>query len=38
MDGGLGFMAETIFGPAYIGGSWGDSGHRKIFFRLGRVF
>lgn len=38
MDGGAGFLVETIFGPAYIGGAWGDSGHRKIFFKLGRVF
>jgi NTE family protein len=38
MDGGVGILVETLFGPAYIGGSWGDSGHRKIFFKLGRVF
>jgi NTE family protein len=38
MDVGAGFVAETLFGPAYIGGSWGDSGHRKIFFKLGRIF
>jgi NTE family protein len=38
MDGGAGVLVETLFGPAYIGGSWGDSGHRKIFFKLGRVF
>jgi len=37
-DVGVGFLVETLFGPAYIGGAWGDSGHRKIFFKLGRVF
>jgi len=25
-------------GPFFIGGSVGDSGHRKWFFQLGRVF
>ena len=30
--------AETAVGPFFIGGSVGDSGHRKWFFQLGRVF
>ena len=38
MDVAAGMLVETLFGPVYIGGSWGDSGHRKIFFKLGRVF
>ncbi len=38
MDVAAGILVETLFGPAYIGGSWGDSGHRKIFFKLGRIF
>jgi NTE family protein len=38
MDVAGGVLVETLFGPAYIGGSWGASGHRKIFFKLGRVF
>jgi NTE family protein len=38
MDGTAGIVAETLFGPVYFGGSWGDSGHRKIFFKLGRIF
>jgi NTE family protein len=38
MDAGVGIVVETLFGPAYVGGAWGDAGHRKIFFRLGRVF
>lgn len=33
-----GLLADTIFGPLFIGGSVGDSGHRKIFFQLGRIF
>ncbi len=33
-----GVLAETAFGPIFVGGSVGDSGHRKWFFRLGRVF
>ncbi len=34
----FGFLAETALGPFFIGGSVGDSGHRKWFFQLGRVF
>ena len=33
-----GIVAETAFGPVYIGGSVGDTGHQKWFFQLGRVF
>jgi NTE family protein len=38
MDGSVGLMFETLFGPAFIGGSVGDSGHRRFFFQLGRIF
>jgi NTE family protein len=38
MDGSAAIIIETIFGPVCAGGSWGDSGHRKIFFTLGRIF
>jgi len=31
-------IAKTFFGPFLIGGAYGDNGHRKIFFRLGRLF
>jgi hypothetical protein len=34
----LGVLAETAVGPMVFGGSIGDSGHRKWFFQLGRVF
>ncbi|MBZ5527025.1 MAG: patatin-like phospholipase family protein [Acidobacteriia bacterium] len=37
-DMSAGFLAETVFGPIFIGGSYGDTGHQKWFFRLGRVF
>jgi len=37
-DVAVGFLAETALGPFFIGGSVGDSGHRKWFFQLGRVF
>ena len=37
-DVAVGFLAETALGPYFIGGSVGDSGHRKWFFQLGRVF
>jgi NTE family protein len=38
MDGTVGLVFETLFGPAVIGGSVGDSGHRRFFFVLGRIF
>lgn len=38
MDGGVGVVFETLFGPAYIGTSIGDSGHHRFFFQLGRIF
>jgi NTE family protein len=37
-DVAAGFLAETALGPFFIGGSVGDSGHRKWFFQLGRIF
>jgi NTE family protein len=37
-DGALGIIANTAFGPVFIGGAAGDSGHYKWFFQLGRVF
>jgi len=37
-DVNVGVLAETAFGPLAIGGSYGDSGHRKLYFQLGRVF
>jgi NTE family protein len=37
-DFAAGLLAETALGPFFVGGSVGDSGHRKWFFQLGRVF
>jgi len=37
-DGGFGLIANTAFGPVFIGGAAGDTGHYKWFFQLGRVF
>ncbi|MGB7624383.1 MAG: patatin-like phospholipase family protein [Terriglobia bacterium] len=37
-DAALGLAVETGLGPAFIGGSLGDSAHRKWFFQLGKVF
>lgn len=37
-DFAAGVVAQTAFGPFFIGGSVGDSGHEKWFFQLGRVF
>lgn len=37
-DFAAGILAETAVGPIVLGGSVGDSGHRKWFFQLGRVF
>jgi NTE family protein len=31
-------IMKTLIGPLYGGASIGDSGHRKWFFGLGRVF
>jgi len=33
-----GVAVITAMGPVFIGASWGDSGHRKAFFQLGKVF
>jgi len=33
-----GVVVETALGPIFIGGAAGDSGHRKFFFQLGKIF
>jgi NTE family protein len=38
MDGAIGAIANTAIGPLFIGGTYGDTGHAKWFFSLGRVF
>jgi len=37
-DVAAGVIAQTAFGPFFIGGSVGDSGHQKWFFQLGHLF
>lgn len=37
-DVSAGIVAQTALGPVFLGGSVGDSGHRKWFFQLGHVF
>ncbi|MFY9559284.1 MAG: patatin-like phospholipase family protein [Terriglobales bacterium] len=37
-DVAAGILAETAIGPLLIGGSVGDTGHRKWFFQVGHVF
>jgi NTE family protein len=31
-------VANTIFGPIEFGGAVGTAGHRRVFFKLGRIF
>ena len=38
MDGSVGLVFETLVGPIGVGGSWGDAGHRKWYFGIGRIF
>jgi NTE family protein len=37
-DVAVGLVAQTAFGPLLIGGAAGKEGHRRWFFKLGRVF
>lgn len=37
-DVAAGLAVETILGPIMIGGSIGESGHRKWFFQMGKIF
>ncbi|MCL4195809.1 MAG: hypothetical protein KJZ87_28995, partial [Thermoguttaceae bacterium] len=34
----LGIMAETLFGPAYVGYSYGEGGSNQLQFSIGKVF
>lgn len=38
MDVTAGVILDYAVGPLFLGGSWGESGHRKLFFYLGRMF
>jgi NTE family protein len=37
-SGTLGVLAETVIGPVFLGGAYGESGNRRIFFKIGRFF
>jgi NTE family protein len=37
-DGAGGVIVRSAFGPVFIGGSVGDTGHATWFFSLGHVF
>ena len=37
-DGAAGLVVNTIFGPVEAAYAYGDTGHRKFFFRVGRLF
>jgi NTE family protein len=37
-DGAAGVVVNTIFGPVEAAYAYGDTGHRKFFFRVGRLF
>jgi NTE family protein len=33
-----GLIVNTIFGPVEVAYAYGDTGHHKFFFRIGRLF
>ncbi len=37
-DGAAGLVVNTIFGPIEAAYAYGDTGHHKFFFRIGRLF
>ncbi len=38
MDAAAAIVLETFLGPISVGGSVGDTGHRKWYFQIGRIF
>jgi NTE family protein len=36
VNGGL--VINTLVGPLFLGGAYGNEGHRKIYFQVGRLF
>lgn len=38
MDVTAGVILNYAVGPLFLGGSWGKSGHKKLFFYLGKMF
>ena len=37
-DAAAGLVVNTIFGPVEVAYAYGDTGHNKVFFRVGRLF
>jgi NTE family protein len=37
-DGTVGLIMETLLGPLLVGVSFGDTGHRRVSFSLGKFF
>lgn len=37
-DAAAGLIVNTIFGPVEVAYAYGDTGHHKLFFRIGRLF
>ncbi len=37
-DGTVGVLFQTVFGPMFLGGSIGDTQHRKFYFKVGKFF
>lgn len=33
-----GILTDTVLGPLFAGGSWGESGRGKVYFQIGRLF
>ena len=38
MDVRVAIIAQTLLGPVQVGTAFGDTGHRKFYFQIGRVF
>jgi NTE family protein len=38
IDANAGVVVNTLIGPVFFGGAYGDRGHHKIYFKLGRIF
>jgi NTE family protein len=37
-DGAAGIVVNTVFGPVQASYAYGDTGHHKFFFQIGRIF
>jgi len=38
VDGSAMLIVKSMLGPLFFGGSWGNRGHRKLYFGLGKLF